>query len=116
MTNGIEVNGTEAVAQSLQDFADAVGKQEQTFLKIGGILVEEAKSIVPVRTHKLQGSIVAKATDNSVTITAGNNAVEYAGVIHRRRAYLTIAQYNKEDEVAQVMAKAIDGLIKQHFE
>jgi hypothetical protein len=116
MSTGIEVNGVEEVAQSLQDFADAAGKQEQTFIKIGGILVKEAKSIVPVRTHKLQGTIVAKATDDSVTITAGNSAVEYAGVIHKRKAYLTIAQYNKEDEVTEVMAKALDGLIKQHFE
>lgn len=109
---GIEVTGVKEVARSLEDFADAVGKQERTFLKIGGILVDEAKRVVPVRTHKLQGTIVAKATDNSVTVTAGT---EYAGVIHRRKAYLTIAQYNKEKDIAEVMATAIDGLVREYF-
>lgn len=115
MTTGIEVNGVEAIAQSLEDFRNDAKRQTQTFVKIGAVLVQEAKRVVPVRTHRLQASIVAKATNKNVTVTAGNSQVEYAGVIHRRKAYLTIAQYNKEDEVQRVMEDALDKLVDQHF-
>jgi HK97 gp10 family phage protein len=122
---GIKVKNLTQITRALKeigvpnDAIKAAGKQS------AAVLVDEAKSLTPVRSGKLRGSIRLGATARGkVTIMAGNNStIKYANPIHwgwfRRKIapqpFFAKALGYKRDDIYQAYFEQLEKLITEQY-
>jgi HK97 gp10 family phage protein len=78
----IEVKGASQLARTLRKAGADAKDLKDVNRKAADVVVPVAKSEVPARSGRLEGSIRAGATQKAGVIRAGRKAVPYAGPIH----------------------------------
>lgn len=116
----IRVKNLKEVTRALERFGVAVSDLKAAFKRIGSIVVAEAKSLVPVRSGKLESTIRPSNTKNKSTVRAGGAQTVYAGVIHwggyhhiEPHQFLTNAVDRKHDEVIGTIGDELNKLIRE---
>ena len=127
--SGVKVTNLKEITRALQN----VGVPNDAIKKAGKesaqAVVNEARTLVPVRSGKLRDSIRVGATARSkITISAGNNrssrsGVPYANPIHwgwfkrniRPQPFLADALGYTRDEIYRNYFSEIDKLIKTEY-
>lgn len=71
MTQGARVIGADTVGRTMHNVADTVGDLSKPGAAAGKDLTDAAKGYAPRLSGRLRASIEAKATRDTVTITAG---------------------------------------------
>ena len=115
------VHGLRETVRTLERLGVEVQDLKAGFKKAGNVVVDEAKTIVPVRSGKLMNTIRASNTKNKAVVRAGGARVPYAGVIHwgwpahgiEATHYLTDAAERKEAQVVSVIDDELNRLIAQ---
>lgn len=117
----IRAHGLKETTRSLERYGVEVQDLKAGMNKAGNVVVDEAKTIVPVLSGKLMGTIRAGKAKNKVTVRAGGARTPYAGVIHwgwpahgiEATHYLTDAAERKESQVVDVIREELVKLISQ---
>lgn len=78
----IEVEGARELRAALKRAGDDASDLKDANQAAGQVVVEEARSIVPKLSGRLEGSIRASRAKGSATVKAGGAQLPYAGVIH----------------------------------
>lgn len=115
----IEVEGLKELRKALDEAADDAQDLKDANREAGTVVVEEAKSLVPVLTGRLQASIRATGAKAGSTVVGGRASLVYAGVIHfgwpahniEPQPFLYDAVDRRRDEVMDRYQKAIDQIV-----
>jgi HK97 gp10 family phage protein len=80
--SGIYISGVNEIITGLKAISSDATKEVQALnFEVGGMVVKEAKQLVPVRTGTLQGSIKASRSLKGVSVLAGTReTIPYANV------------------------------------
>jgi hypothetical protein len=123
---GLKVKNLKEVNRALKAIGVPATEVKKAGKESGELVANEARSLVPVRSGKLRGSIRVGATARSkITISAGNNrnsksGVPYANPIHwgwfkrniMPQPFFVKALGLTREEVYENYFKALDKLIK----
>lgn len=112
------VHGLRETVKTLERLGVEVKDLKAGFKRAGTVVVDEAKTLVPVLSGKLMNTIKASNTKNKSVVRAGGARVPYAGVIHyggynniKAHPFLTDAASIKEAEVVNVIDEELNKLI-----
>lgn len=119
MADSLEVKGLRETIRTLEKFGAEVADLKAAFKRIGTLVSNEAKSLVPKRTGKLASTIKPSNTKNKSVIRAGAG-IKYAGPINygwRRRGitpsyFMERAVTAKQGEVKEQLDAELHGLIR----
>lgn len=126
---GIKVTNLKEINRALKNVGVPAGAIKQAGNRAARLVVNEARSLVPVRTGKLRDSIRPSATARGkITIVAGNNrtgktGVPYANPIHwgwakRRIApnpfFVNALGYTRQ-EIYETYFKELEALITEQY-
>lgn len=118
----IKITGLRETVRSLEKLGVEVADLKAVFNRVGNVVVNEAKTLVPVRSGALAGSIRANKAKNKAIVRAGSARVPYAGVIHygwpghniEPQPFLTDALDSKEQAAVREMDDGLRGLIRKY--
>lgn len=117
---GVRIEGLKETVRTLEKFGVEASDLKAAFTRIGNMVVNEAKTLTPVRTGKLASSIKTSKTKNKSIIRAGRASVPYAGVIHyggyngiTAQPFLTSAIENQEQATMRTLEDELHGLIRR---
>ena len=117
---GIQVTGLRQVVRSLEKLGASAADLKSAFKRIGTVVANEAKSIVPRRSGRLADSIKPSNTKNKSVVRAGGARVPYAGVIHfggyhgiTAQPFLTEALDHKQGEAKRLMESELGALVRR---
>lgn len=121
MPQGVYIEGLRETVRSLERMGTEVADLKEAFTKIGNNVVQEARTLVPVKSGRLEASIKASKTKNKSVIRAGGARIPYAGVIHygwpahgiSPHPFMTDAISNKQQETVQLLESEIHKLINR---
>lgn len=113
--------GLRSFIKQLESLGADVTDLKAAFNRIGNIVAQEARQLVPVRSGRLAASIRPSTQKNAATIRVGSAAVPYAGPIHfgwparniQQNVFLYNASAAKRDEVVNTLKEELDRLIAQ---
>jgi HK97 gp10 family phage protein len=130
MADGIKVVGLNEAIRALRAMGVPSAEIGQASQEAGEIVANQARSLVPVRTGALRGTIKAKKIARKVVVSAGNNnKVPYANPIHfgwnydkvnlqakniRPRPFFSNALSRTRPQVYQVFFKNLDRLFQKY--
>lgn len=112
------VHGLRETVRTLERLGVETQDLKAGFKKAGNVVVDDAKTRVPVLSGKLMNTIKASNTKNKSIVRAGGARVPYAGVIHyggyhniEAHPFLTDAASAKEAQVVNVIDEELNKLI-----
>lgn len=122
MSNSIEIKGLNRLLRQLGNLEPNIKAEvKKVNLDLAGTVASTARSIVPVRSGKLQTSIRTGSTVRSGVVRAGKKLVPYAGPIHfgwpkhniSPNTFLWDALDRRRDEVARRHLDALERIAGQ---
>lgn len=108
--DSVRITGLRETVRSLERFGVEAADLKAAFLRIGNMVVQEAKSIVPTLSGALAASIRASNTKNKSEVRAGSAKVVYAGVQHYGGYNNIIGSYFLERAVAAKQGEAVNQM------
>lgn len=117
--SGIKVEGLNGVIRNLRELQVDVTDMKSAFSKMGNVVAEEAKRLVPYRTGVLQGSIRTSKARNKATVRAGSARARYAPFVEfgtykdPEQAFLRGAVRSTRGRVLYEFQKEIRALVRQ---
>ena len=129
MADGIKVVGLNEAIRGLRAIGIPSAEIGQASQEAGEIVANTARSLVPVRTGALRGTIKAKKIARKVVVSAGNNrSVPYANPIHfgwnydrvnlqqkniRPRPFFSNALSRTRNQVYKAFFDSLERLLKE---
>ena len=118
----VTVEGADELAEGLAEAARDTEQLTNLHIEIGERLVQESRSIVPVLTGVLAGTLRAEVTDSGVAVRAGEGDSEvYGGVQHfgwpehniAPTPYLADAFDRRQSEIETLYEERINELVDE---
>jgi len=120
---GIQVEGGRELRKSMRAAGDKMHDLKSLHLRLADDVSDTAKTLVPVRTGRLQRSIRGAGTKTFAAVRAGNNrarGVPYAPVIHfgwalrgiKPQPFLYEALDDRRQEVIETYNAEVRSLVK----
>jgi hypothetical protein len=117
-TNGVKVTGLNQAVRALRELGVPDQELKDAGSRAGDLVMNEAKSLVPVRTGKLRDSIRVSKTLRKVTISAGNNRTSRSGVPYANPIHWGWFKRNIKPQPFFVKALGLtrDQVFRQYFD
>lgn len=118
---GVRVTGLREVQRSLKKLGATAQDLKDAMSKISNKVVQDAKSLTPVRTGRLQSSVRGSKAQNKAVIRAGNNSstkyasfVEYGSVHNEEEEMIRGAVTQNEQYATTTLENEIESLIERY--
>lgn len=118
----ISIQGAKEVKSSLSKLVKNLEKNEELNKELSSTLSQKASAMAPRLTGELASSVVGNPTAEKAQISAGSNAVPYAGVQEygwpqrniQAQPYLRPAVYNNIGYIVEKYNDSIQKTIKKY--
>jgi hypothetical protein len=108
MDAAVTVQGEERLVATLRDAGRDLADLSGAHAQVAARLVATAQGLVPVRTGTLRASLWGTATADTATVAA---RAPYAGFVHARTPFLTMAVVQDEPAIVDTYAAAVDDVL-----
>lgn len=120
MSTGVRVTGLRETQRKLKSLGVQVADLKEANARIAGRVVDQAKTLTPVRSGALRDSIRASKAQNKITIRGGSartlyaSFVEYGGGHNSAVGMVTRAVTDNQDYAVKALEHEIESLIKRY--